>query len=132
MKKILLDTSVLVEFSRRREPATSRVRALLASGDDIGVCGINITEFLSGVAVEKRQQWERFFATLSYWDITRPVASKAGYFRYEYAKKGQPLSTQDTMIAAVAYEQNATIFTGNVKDFPMPDIAIMPLEIEST
>jgi predicted nucleic acid-binding protein len=128
MKKILLDTSILVEFSRGREPATSRVDALLASGNDIGVCGINITGFLADIAVEKRREWEQFFDTLHYWHITKAVAIKAAYFRYEYARKGQPLSTQDTIIAAVAHEQNATLFTGNVKDFPMPEIDIMPLE----
>lgn len=49
MARYLLDTSVLIDFSKGREPAQSRILQLIHGGDEIGVCSIIVAEFFSGV-----------------------------------------------------------------------------------
>jgi len=47
---------------------------------------------------------------------------------YEYAHKGIPLATTETLIAATAFASGATIATGNLQDYPMPKLPILPLQ----
>jgi predicted nucleic acid-binding protein len=37
------------------------------------------------------------------------------------------LPLTDALIAATAVEHNATVVTGNVRDYPMPEVSILPL-----
>ncbi|HEY8885001.1 MAG TPA: type II toxin-antitoxin system VapC family toxin [Chloroflexota bacterium] len=127
MSRYLVDTTVLIDLSKRREPVRSRLRGMLDSGDELGVCAINVTEFYAGLPAEAWSTWESFFATLRYWEISRPAALDAARMRREFARRGQPLSTADTLIAAVAREWHAVILTDNTKDFPTPDVQVMPL-----
>lgn len=130
MGKFLLDTTVLIDFAKGREPAKSRILEMLESGEEVGVCAINVAEFFTGLPVEKRKEWEEFFDTLSFWDITKEAAFQAGCFRYDFQKKGKPLTTTDTLVAALAKQEDAVIVTNNVKDYPMKEITL--LQIDST
>ena len=127
MTRYLLDTSALIDFSKGREPARSEILALIAGGDEIAVCPINVAEFYAGIPPDQRPDWDTFFRALGYWHISREAARQAGSIRYDFARQGQPLSTADTLIAAVAQEKGAVIVTNNVKDFPMPGIRLRPL-----
>jgi predicted nucleic acid-binding protein len=125
MARYLLDTNVIVDFSKGRNPATTLINGFLLQGDDIGVCAVIVAEFLSGVAVADRVIWRSFFGNMNYWTIDRMTAERAGDYRYTHARQGRQLGVADTLIAAVAYVESATVVTRNVKDFPMTDIAIL-------
>ena len=127
MTRYLLDTTALIDFSKNREPARSRILGMIEAGDDLGVCAINVAEFFSGVPPDQRAVWDEFIGSLYYWDITRDAARRAGHFRYSFARQGSALSTTDTLIAAVALERGATIITNNVKDYPMSEVRLLPL-----
>lgn len=129
MTRYLLDTTALIDFSKGREPTCSRLLALIAAGDELGVCAINIAEFYSGIPIDKRDVWNEFINSLSYWDITREAAIHAGCDRYDFARKGQTLATTDALIAAVARDRQATLMTNNVKDYPMSDITVLSLNV---
>jgi predicted nucleic acid-binding protein len=73
------------------------------------------------------QQWHRFFGSPTYWDITRAAATRAGEYRCACARKGQILSTADALIAAVAFESQATLVRRNVKDFPIDDVQLLDI-----
>lgn len=130
MKRFLLDTSVLIDFSKGRQPAKSQLIEMLKSEVDIGVCAINLTEFFSGLPQEKRKEWSKFFAALLYWHITKKASVQAGIFRADYQKKGKQLSTADALIAAVSISEQATVVTNNIKDYPMEEVSL--LQIDST
>jgi predicted nucleic acid-binding protein len=127
--RYLLDTSTLVDVSKQHEPTRSRVRALLASGDDVGVCAVTIAEFMSGLPPRERPVWTRLFITLPGWRITRQAAQRAGYYRYSFARQGRQIETGDALIAATAWYWSAIVVTGNVKDFPMTDIQVVSFRI---
>ena len=50
MSRYLLDTNILIDFSKRREPAFSFVQRAIATGDELGVTAINVAEFYAGLA----------------------------------------------------------------------------------
>ncbi len=127
MSRYLLDTTALIDFSKRKNPAFSLVHRLLQNGEELGVSPVNIAEFYSGLVLSQWEVWDEFFEPLLLWPISLTAAKQAGKFRYDFARRGVALSTADTLIAAVAREQTATIVTSNAKDYPMDEVALLPL-----
>ena len=126
MTRYLLDTTALIDFSKGREPACFQIQGWIDGGDELGVCAINVAELFAGLPPQQRTQWEQFLAALALWDITRQAAVQAGTWRYDFARKGVALTTTDTLVAAVAKEQQAVIVTNNLKDYPMPAVQLLP------
>ena len=119
MARYLLDTTAIVDFSKGFQPTTSRIRHLLAAGEDLRVCPITVTEFYAGLAPAFRPDWDEFFAALTFWPISYGASVQAGTWRYAFARQGVQLTTADTLVAAVAQEASAVVLTSNARDYPM-------------
>ncbi len=98
---------------------------MIDGGDVLGVCAINVAEFVAGVRPPDRESAHEFLAALSYWHISYAAARQAGIWRYSAARTGVQLSTTDTLIAAVAHEQDAIVITRNLRHFPMPEVRVL-------
>jgi len=127
MTRYLLDTTALVDFSKDREPARSRILAMIDRDDEVGICPVNVAEFYAGLPPEARESWDEFFNALAFWDLTIEVAVRAGGYRYEFARRGLPLSTTDALIAAASVAHGAILVTDNPKDYPMDDVRLLSL-----
>ena len=127
MRPYLLDTTALIDYSKQYEPVRGRVQALLDSDSEIGVCGINVAEFFAGVPPARRHDWDDFFASLTYWEITMDAAVRAGGYRHVFARVGVAISLPDALTAAVAAGVRATIVTRNVRHFPMDDVTVLDI-----
>jgi predicted nucleic acid-binding protein len=127
MTAFLLDTSTIIEFSKRREPTYSQVIAWIRARDTLAACAISVAEFYTGLSVAEAREWDRFVSELTYWPISMEAARYAGQERDRLARQGRAISTTDALIAAVAREHNAVLVTGNDKDFPMADLVLLPL-----
>lgn len=125
--RFLLDTTALIDFSKNREPARSRLLTMIEGGDELGVCSIQVAEFWGGLPPAEGARWRAFMDNLRYWDILRETAEQAGKYRHDFARRGQAISIADALIAAVARQENAAIVTDNAKDFPMEDVAVLAL-----
>ena len=88
---------------------------------------VNRAALSLAVAKGEEQETEAFFARLYYYDVTPRIARRAGRLRFEWRRVGQSLSLADATIAAVALENKLTLFTDNLKTFPMPELVIHPL-----
>ena len=128
MSRYLLDTTALIDFSKGREPALSLVRRFIENGEEVGDSPINVAEFYSGLAPTQWDVLDEFFEPLILWPISLDAARTAGRFRYDSAREGVSLSTTDTLVAAVALEHRATLVTSNVKDYPMDEVELLPLD----
>ena len=62
---------------------------------------------------------------MDYYDVSLAVAKEAGWYSYEFARRGTSLSTTDTLIAATAIAEDATLITANIKDFPMEEMQLL-------
>jgi predicted nucleic acid-binding protein len=128
VSRYLLDTDVLISFAKNKEPALSFVKRAIATGDELGVSPVVVTEFYAGLAARDYPTWDAFFANLEYWTVSNAAARQAGAWRYQFARQGTRLSTTDLLTAAVAVERDAILVTSNVKDFPMEELELLPLK----
>lgn len=123
MTRYLLDTDVLVDFSKGIRSVTTQLLAWIDGTDTVAVCAISVAEFSAGLTPEQTAQVEPFLASLTYWDIGRHAAIRAGQDRYSFARMGFAITTTDALLAAVAREYQATLVTSNLRDFRMEDIS---------
>lgn len=125
MAAFLLDTTSLIDLSKDIEPVRSRVHDWLDQNEAVASCPITIAEFYAGVPPGERPRRDEFFDRLDYWKMTREVARLAGVYRYDYARRGQQLSTPDTLVAALAVIRDAVLVTSNERHFPMPELQLL-------
>lgn len=127
MTAFLLDTTALIDFSKRREPAYSQIVTWIDGGDTLGACAITVAEFHAGLTADESRDWVEFITALEYWEIDSTAAMRAGQDRYRFARQGVVITITDALVAAVARERNAIVVTANIKDYPMNDVEIFPL-----
>ncbi len=127
MTQYLLDTDALIDFSKGVEPATSLILSWIDGTDVVAVSSISVAEFFASLTREQATQREAFITSLSYWVTSREAAMRAGQDRYALARAGFSITTTDALLAAVAREHDATLVTGNVKDFPMQNLILLSL-----
>jgi predicted nucleic acid-binding protein len=132
---ILVDTSVWIDFFNASPGrAGEELRRMIEEAEPFVLTGVVVTEILQGL----RRDVHRVERYLSQWEMIEP----GGFFTYRAAaaisrlarSKGISLTTIDTLIAAIALEHRASLFTLD-KDFsrimriaplqlyPLPDLA---------
>lgn len=126
--KYLLDASAVIDWLNGRPRALELFARLIAEDGAFAANAITVAEIYSGLADDERGPSDRMFGTFEYWPIDEDVAKRAGSLRNEYRRKGRPLSVPDTLMAAHAILREATLVTGNVRDFPMPELKILRLD----
>lgn len=109
---ILVDSSVWIDFlSSRPGPGGQELRRLIEDRAPVAITGIVVTEILQGL----RRDVQRIEAYLSLFDILEPSGfatyrNAAGLFRLARAK-GVSLTTTDALIATLAVENGAEVFS---------------------
>jgi predicted nucleic acid-binding protein len=127
---ILVDSSVWIDFlSSSPSPAGAELRRMIADSEPFALTGVVVTEVLKGL----KRDVSRIEHYLSQWDMVEPIGSRtyleaAAIFRSARAK-GVAVTTLDTVIAAIALEHGATLFTLD-KDFArIAGIVRLPLYV---
>jgi predicted nucleic acid-binding protein len=114
---ILVDSSVWIDFlSSSPGPAARDLRRMIAEAGPLAITGVVITEILQGLTRDVAQV-ERLLAM---WELLEPsgiptYGEAAAIFRQARAK-GITVTTIDALIAAIAIEHRAVVFTLD-KDF---------------
>lgn len=125
--KYLFDTDTLIDVLEDRDQVRRHINAMIDAGDEVALCPITIAELYSGLSEKKRLKWENWLTALPYWPISREAAQQAGITRKSASDQGRTLSISDSLIAAVAREQDATVLTSNIKDYPTQDVRVKSL-----
>lgn len=117
---ILLDTNICIYIINAKPPAVLERFKSYRLGE-IGVCSVVAAELAFGVAksgsVRNRQALEMFLAPLTLLPFDEPAAWAYGDLRAELERRGTPIGSLDTMIAAHALSQQATLITNNSREF---------------
>jgi len=109
---MLVDSSVWVDFfSKSPGPAGAELRRMIEESEPFALTGVVVTEVLQGLTRDAR----RIEGFLSQWDMLEPAGFEtyreaAAIFRAARAR-GVSLTTIDTLIAAIALENGASVFT---------------------
>lgn len=129
--KYLFDTDTLIDFLEDRDETRPQVNAIISAGDEAALCPITIAALYSGLS-EKKRQMGKLAHCLTYWQICRQAARQAGIYRKTASDAGRPFSISDSLVAALAREQQATVLTSNIKDFPPEGIHVLSLRKVAT
>ncbi len=117
MSRVVVDTSVLVDFLRRRDRKTTVLDALVDRAEhEFYISLITHTELYSGSSVWERSQARRelelVLAGFTILPFSQEISEKAGWVRATYR-----LSPPDAIIAATALEYGLPVLTFDVSDF---------------
>ncbi len=122
--RLLLDTTVLIDVLRGRA-AAARLRELRAAGArPLWVSPISIEELHRGARAPELGAIGTLVDGLQLAPLGRDEAELAGGWRRDFAARGITLSQADCLIAACALGLGARLATGNVKDYPMPQLGV--------
>jgi predicted nucleic acid-binding protein len=125
--KYLLDADTLIDYIQDRGNARPRITAMIEQDEEVAVCAITVAEVYSGLSDKRRDIWESWIMTLSYWHIGYDVAVQAGRSRKMASAAGRTLAVTDSLLAALARDKDAVLLTSNIKDYPMKDVRVMSL-----
>ena len=109
---ILVDTSVWIDFFNRRPGEAGReLRRLIAEAEPVVLTGVVVLEVLQGLT----RDVEAIEAYLAQWDMLEPQGMEtyrraAALFR-QARGRGIALTTIDALIATLALENGAVLFT---------------------
>jgi predicted nucleic acid-binding protein len=116
VKKILLDTSVIIDFLRQKNKKDTLLIALLEKEYQFYVSILTHTELYAGKKVWKENDaqidLEKLFFGMQILPLEKEVSKKAGEIR---AKNDTTL--MDAIIAATAIIHDLNLVTLNTKDF---------------
>lgn len=125
---VIVDTSVLIDFLKDKEPNAAAVAALIGS-KRILTTGIIMAELLQGV---RGAQEEAYVAELLEGipaiEITAVLWVKAGRLSCSLRRKGITLPLSDIAIGAAAIEHNLSIFTIDEHFKQIPGVRIHIIE----
>ena len=123
MSKVVLDTDVLIDLLRGREEIRIFLHDL--TGHSVPCCSvISVAEIYAGMRQEEHARTADLLDGLVILPVTREIAEAAGHFKRR--SKSRRLELADCLIAATAFVEGASVATGNAKDYPMPEITVLP------
>ena len=117
MNKVLVDTDVLIDFTKGHDRALAALLARQYDGQmELYITPINITEFLNDTALVKSgklAEAKEFLRLFSVCDTTSAIGITAG----EYLRNGTVAFLGDAIIAATSVSLELPLLTRNTKHF---------------
>jgi tRNA(fMet)-specific endonuclease VapC len=117
---ILLDTNICI-YIINAKPAAVLERFKHYRLGEIGLCSVVAAELAFGVAksgsARNRQALEMFLAPLTILPFDERASWAYGDLRAELERRGTPIGSLDTMIAAHALSLQAKLITNNTREF---------------
>ena len=117
---ILLDTNICIYIINAKPPAVLERFQKYRLGD-IGLCSVVAAELAFGVAksgsARNREALDMFLAPLTILPFDAAAMWIYGDLRADLERRGTPIGSLDTMIAAHALSQQALLVTNNSREF---------------
>lgn len=119
--KFLLDTNICIYLIKQRPPEVLQKFRTCQVGD-IGISSITVAELEFGVQKSQfpnknHQALRKFLLPLQVADFNSAAADAYGIIRAMLEKKGTPIGSLDTLIAAHALSLEVVLVTNNEKEF---------------
>ena len=117
----LLDTNICI-YLIKWHPAGILRRMTEVTVGDVGLSSITVAELQYGVAKSSQVErnglaLEQFLAPLAVVDFDASAAVAYGAIRVLLERRGTPIGSMDTLIAAHALSLNVTLVTNNEREF---------------
>jgi hypothetical protein len=108
---VIVDTSVLIDFLKGKEPNAAAVASLIAS-KRIRTTGVIMAELLQGARTAKEEAYVvELLEGIPAVDVTLPLWMKTGRLSCSLRRNGVTLPLSDISIAVIAIEHKLSVFT---------------------
>ena len=119
--KVILDTSIMVDFTRNKEHAVSLVKEL-SEKHEVCTTDINVFELYYGAfkSAKKEENIKSITSLLNRIEIlnlSHESIKKAAEILVNLEKKGEQIDFRDLLIGTIALVNNNSIKTNNIKHF---------------
>lgn len=116
----VLDTNTVLDYFRGKGSVADNL--LAAPPSDVALPAVVAYEVWVGVlgsrnARRRQVQYEQFLATVAVLPFDSGVSRRAAEIRHALERRGEGIGPLDTLIAATAVANNATLVTRNVREF---------------
>jgi tRNA(fMet)-specific endonuclease VapC len=114
---IIIDTDVLIEiFDKKSTKGDEAVNMIELSGEDIAITAINLHEILYGLYKSSKKKISGL-EQIQTIEFDRRDAELAAKLEVQAEKEGQIIHRTDSMIAAIAVNRKAKLFTYNKRHY---------------
>ena len=120
-KKIMIDTSVLIEYFRKSDKNKTRLVQLSLDFDHIYISSITEFEIFNGATPNQIQFWNELISKLTVLHFDSQAARIAAKIVSNLKKKRKSIDKPDLFIASTALANKLTLATLNKKDFDVID-----------
>jgi tRNA(fMet)-specific endonuclease VapC len=119
---VVLDTDFVIDLMRGHPGAVAHLENLLERPDPAGISAITVMQLYHGVArvdleEEERDRVEAALKGMTVYDMTRPIAVRAGLVDGELMRRGEPIDPADVIVGATALHRGEPVVTRNKKHF---------------
>jgi predicted nucleic acid-binding protein len=119
---VLVDSDILIEVTRARDPEVLRRWAQLAESEDAVLCSpVSVAELWQGALPREQDVLTNVFRVMNCVPIDAATGREAGEFLRDY-RKSHGLELGDALIAASAVASGAVLWTRNRKHYPMSGV----------
>ncbi len=113
---IVIDTDVLIEiFDKKSKKGEKAFKKIIESGEDIKITAVNLHEILYGL--QKYAKPVKEVLRLPVLSYAKRDASLAAELELDAERRGAPVRRTDAMIAAMAMNSGAKLYTLDSKHF---------------
>lgn len=117
----LLDTNICIALLKDKD-STLRSRLQKSNPEEFSLCSVVKAELLFGARHSQKidanlRKLEDFFAPFVSFGFDDAAAQHYGIIRSLLAKIGQPIGSNDLLIASIALSNDATLITRNHREF---------------
>ena len=111
LARVLVDSSVWIEFFRKNEPYHGIVSRLM-DGEQIICCGVILAELMQGAKSDKELAvLENFLQVFTFINDTPELWAAAGKLSHKLRRKGVTVGLSDCFIAVAAASANVRVAT---------------------
>jgi len=122
MSGVLVDSDVIIEVLRQRNPEILRRWVELVDSPEALICSpVSVAEVFHGMRDRERDAIETVFSAM----ICLPVEQDIGWRAADYLRlfqRSHVIELGDALIAATASRHDLALWTLNRKHFPMKDV----------
>ncbi|MEA3475390.1 MAG: type II toxin-antitoxin system VapC family toxin [Candidatus Cloacimonadota bacterium] len=125
-RKILIDTSIVIEYVRKKNKAKTILYELYKSYDELFISSITVFEIFVGVNIENVNLINQLFEGFRILPFDLTIAKIASQVYNELKSQNKIIEFRDIFIAATAIGNSLSVVTLNTKDFErIPNLEIL-------
>ena len=123
MKPVLIDSDILIEVTRARDPGILARWDELSRSDMALLCSpVTVAELWHGARAKEHATLEALFDAIQCIPIESKIGLRAGDYLRQYAKSHH-VELGDALIAATASIHSLELWTRNRRHYPMKDVS---------